>query len=146
MRKKSNKKVKSKSGCLKSLGIGFIIFFVLIIWIVIFTDSESNEFKYVHTAVNLRKGPGIDHDVIVTLSPGSKVEVIKKKGDWWKVKTEEVDSGYIYQALLQTDPKKEIEVTARNTKDLLKYSIHKEDVSDSPIKTQVALARTYCRK
>ena len=120
------KEEKNKSGCLiiglKVLGIGFAIILVLSILIAIFTDSGSKddsgsiEFKYVHTAVNLRKGPGTDHDVIVTLSPGSKVEVIEKSGEWWKVRTSEVDSGYVYQSLLKSDPKKQVEVSSGKTK------------------------------
>jgi len=107
-------KEKKKSGCLiiglKVLGIGFAFIIVLSILIAIFIDSGSKddsgskEFKYVHTAVNLRKGAGTNHDVIVMLSPGSKVEVIEKSGEWWKVRTSDVDSGYVYQSLLRPEP------------------------------------------
>lgn len=108
--KKPASKEKKKLGCLikglKVPGIGLHIILVISILIGIFacSESESIEFKYVHTAVNLRNGPGTNHDVIVTLSPGSKVEVIEKSGEWWKVKTSEVDSGYVYQSLLWPDP------------------------------------------
>jgi len=132
-RKKVGKKKRNPS-VLKVLGIGIAFIIVLSILKGIFTDSESIDFKYVHTAVNLRNGPGTNHEVIVTLSPGSRVEVIEKGGEWWKVRTSEVDSGYVYQSLLKAVPEKQVA-----PKNFLKYSIHKEDVYDEPIKTQVAL-------
>ncbi len=46
------------------------------------------------TWVNLRSGPGTEYRKILTLRPGEQVEILGKRGKWYKVKTKEGFIGY----------------------------------------------------
>ncbi len=46
-------------------------------------------------SVNVRYGPGTDHDVKTRLSQGTKVQVLELSGHWCKVKTAEGTAGWV---------------------------------------------------
>jgi len=45
--------------------------------------------------LNLRSGPGKDYDVVGYVNHGDEVQVLKKSGEWSRVKTEDGDKGWI---------------------------------------------------
>lgn len=56
--------------------------------------------------LKVRKGPSTSYEVKTTLKSGSKVTIIKKVGDWYKVTCKKNTKGYCYGAYLKLDKKK----------------------------------------
>ncbi|HFQ81843.1 MAG TPA: peptide-binding protein [Desulfobacterales bacterium] len=54
--------------------------------------------------VNLRTGPGNKYAVRWEYGRGFPVRVLKRRGNWYKVKDFEGDSGWIYRKLLSSRP------------------------------------------
>jgi len=137
------KKASFGNKVMSFIGYSTLIVFLLVIIVYIFSEpdkTETNEIWYVHSSVNIRTGPSTDNEIIKTLTPGSKVAVIEKGDEWWKVKTSEIDSGYVHKSLLKQNPQEERTNNVNIAKDeSLSYSIYKEDISDIPAKTQVSI-------
>lgn len=53
--------------------------------------------------VNVRGGPGTDHDIVNILEPGSGVQILSEneKGDWYRVQLADGERGWISARLLQ---------------------------------------------
>lgn len=51
--------------------------------------------------VNMRSGPGIQHEVKWEYGSGFPVEVVKRQGEWLQVKDFEEETGWIHQSHLQ---------------------------------------------
>ena len=53
--------------------------------------------------VNVRGGPGTDHDIVEILAPGSGVQIMSEteEGNWYQVKLDNGDLGWISARLLQ---------------------------------------------
>ena len=54
----------------------------------------------VKQVVNLRKGPGLDHEIICKAEKGVAFKVIKKQEDWLEVLHESGKRGWIYKKLV----------------------------------------------
>ncbi|MFA5480280.1 MAG: SH3 domain-containing protein, partial [Candidatus Muiribacteriota bacterium] len=54
----------------------------------------------VHSA-NVRMGPGTNHLVIATLSSGTMFNVVEKQGNWYKIRMNDGQTGFIYYNLIQ---------------------------------------------
>lgn len=63
---------------------------------------EANKAIVIETLVNVRKGPSISYDAITQLKIGSKVTILEKKNNWYKVKLSSNKKGYIRSDLLST--------------------------------------------
>ena len=53
---------------------------------------------------NIRGGPGIEHDVLITLPIGTSVSVVEVKADWVQISTRSIPSGWVSSDLLQMAP------------------------------------------
>ena len=49
--------------------------------------------------INMRKGPGTNHESLWLLSRGYPLQVIDRKGNWLQVKDFENDKGWVYRPL-----------------------------------------------
>ena len=54
--------------------------------------------------INLRKGPGTKYSILWEYGNGYPLQIVKKKGNWIKVKDFEKDSGWIHKSLLNYNP------------------------------------------
>lgn len=54
--------------------------------------------------INMRKGPGTNHESIWLLSRGYPLQVIDRKGNWLQVKDFENDTGWVYRPLTDRTP------------------------------------------
>jgi hypothetical protein len=53
------------------------------------------------TNLNIRKGPGTDHDIIGKAARHEIVTLVKKENDqWWVIKTDDGEEGYCYTQYL----------------------------------------------
>ncbi|WP_240374364.1 N-acetylmuramoyl-L-alanine amidase [Bacillus piscicola] len=52
------------------------------------------------TPLNVRKGPGMDHQVIDSLTSGTKVNVYAIEGEWLKISVDD-KTGYVYQSYVK---------------------------------------------
>ena len=50
--------------------------------------------------VNIRNGPGTDHDVILQAGEGVPFKVLEEKGDWLHVQHADGEKGWIHRALV----------------------------------------------
>ncbi len=58
-------------------------------------EVDTREWAMARTWLRLRSGPGTEYRKILTLRPREVVEVLRKRGRWWKVKTREGFRGYV---------------------------------------------------
>jgi len=47
--------------------------------------------------LNLRQGPGTNHEIIARLKKAQKVKIINREGNWLKVQINKKQSGYIHK-------------------------------------------------
>ena len=85
------------------------------------SDKEIAEsIKYVNTeSVNVRSGPGTDYEAIDSYVLNNSVTVIGENGDWYKVKLEDNEIGYISKTLLsdEREPSTSREADERKTEE-----------------------------
>jgi uncharacterized protein YraI len=55
-------------------------------------------------ALNVRKGPSADHDVAGQLKRGDRVQVLNSSGQWWRIKSGNIE-GYVNSAYLINEDK-----------------------------------------
>ncbi|WP_419742834.1 SH3 domain-containing protein [Paraclostridium dentum] len=90
------------------------------------------------TELNVRKGPSIENDKIGSLANGTVVEVLEHENDWYKVKLDDNQEGWISgdyaltesQAMEQQAKKTEVKAATTNTVD------QKNDSKDSTVKEE----------
>lgn len=90
------------------------------------------------TELNVRKGPSIENDKIGSLANGTVVEVLEHENDWYKVKLDDNQEGWISgdyaltesQAMEQQAKKTEAKAATTNTVD------QKNDSKDSAVKEE----------
>lgn len=90
------------------------------------------------TELNVRKGPSIENDKIGSLANGTVVEVLEHEDDWYKVKLDDNQEGWISgdyaltesQAMDQQAKKTEVKAATTNTVD------QKNDSNDSTVKEE----------
>lgn len=90
------------------------------------------------TELNVRKGPSIENDKIGSLANGTVVEILEHENDWYKVKLDDNQEGWICgdyaltesQAMDQQAKKTEVKAATTNTVD------QKNDSNDSTVKEE----------
>lgn len=90
------------------------------------------------TELNVRKGPSIENDKIGSLANGTVVEILEHENDWYKVKLDDNQEGWISgdyaltesQAMDQQAKKTEVKAATTNTVD------QKNDSNDSAVKEE----------
>ncbi|MDU3802209.1 SH3 domain-containing protein [Paraclostridium bifermentans] len=93
------------------------------------------------TELNVRKGPSIENDKIGSLANGTVVEVLEHENDWYKVKLDDNQEGWISgdyaltesQAMEQQAKKTEVKAATTNTVDQKNDS---NDSKDSAVKEE----------
>ena len=77
----------------------------------IFVEEEKEEeefpevtFGIVNTSkgLNLRKGPGTSFDVLALLKDGEEVEILGESGDFYNIKTDAGDLGFVMKKFIIT--------------------------------------------
>ena len=69
------------------------------------TSAQARDMRSVaRPAINMRAGPGTRHDALWSLARGYPVEIIGRKGSWYKVRDFERDIGWIHGPLLSKVP------------------------------------------
>lgn len=69
------------------------------------TVSPGKDALVTGTAVNLRSGPGMDHDVVGQAVLGTRLDVLLSSGDWIKVKTRDGKVCWVFRSLVRLDNK-----------------------------------------
>lgn len=65
------------------------------------SDTKPPVYNYVNVnLLNVRSGPGSEHEKISTLERGSRVQVIEQQGEWAEIIAEENLEGYVYAPYL----------------------------------------------
>ena len=90
------------------LGINIImrrIPLLIIIALLVWAGQASAERLAVGVdKANIRSGPGTNHDVLWSVGQYYPVNVLKKSGEWCKIRDFEGDDGWIYRSLLKKIP------------------------------------------
>jgi SH3-like domain-containing protein len=88
----------------------FLVFFML-------TNTSYAEMLSIKgKKVNLRSGPGTNYDVKWEYGSGFPLKIISKKGDWYKVKDFENDTGWVSKSLLVKRPHMIVKVNKKKDK------------------------------
>jgi len=84
----------AKTRLITGLTLAFCLFYALTCQAAEFlTVSKDN--------VNVRKGPGTQHPVVMELFEGWPLKVLSKKGDWYEIVDYENDKGWIHSSLVR---------------------------------------------
>jgi SH3-like domain-containing protein len=54
--------------------------------------------------INMRSGPGAEHEVVWTIGSGFPVEIVSSKGEWLQVKDFEGSTGWVHKKTTQKTP------------------------------------------
>lgn len=66
--------------------------------------------------VNIRSGPGTNHDTLWQIEKYHPVLIVEKKGEWYRFKDFEGDQGWIHAALLDQTPTVIVRVSRCNVR------------------------------
>lgn len=64
--------------------------------------------------INMRTGPGTDHEAVWSLIKGYPLEVIGRKGQWYHVSDFERDKGWVYRPITGKTPHHVVKVKIAN--------------------------------
>ena len=128
----------------KIIGILTLVSFVLAIAILIFIPSQPEQkysnvaAMYPKTNLNIRKGPSSNHEILKTVQTNTKLLTSDSisNGFMMVLNEDSTKFGWASERYLQMQP---VVLKTEIPKRPLEYSIHKEDVYEAPIKTQVTL-------
>lgn len=99
---------KFLTGCCFLLFINFLIFFP--------ASALAEMLSVAKDGVNLRSGPGTKYEIKWEYGEGFPLRVVTKKGDWFKVKDFEDDTGWIYKSLLTSEKHMIVKVNKKSNK------------------------------
>ena len=89
---------------MKNLYIKTIIKITIIVMVVSIVMPglvfAKQRLSVVASIANMRSGPGTKYDVLWQVEQYHPVEIVKQKGDWYKIKDFENDEAWIHQSLL----------------------------------------------
>jgi SH3-like domain-containing protein len=106
----------------------FLLSSLLLFTIVSVATAEMISIK--GDKINLRKGPGTKYSILWEYGNGYPLQIVKKNGNWIKVKDFEKDSGWIHKSLLNYNPHVIVKVNRRN---MGKINIRKGPSTSQPI-------------
>ena len=89
---------------MKKLHIGMIIKIIITTMAVLMIMPglvlAQQRFTVTASIANMRSGPGTKYDVLWQVEQYHPVNIVKKKGDWYKIKDFENDVAWIHKSLL----------------------------------------------
>jgi len=66
-------------------------------------SSQAGRYMIVNSdTLNVRSGPSVDNSVVGTLTRNTRVEVLEKPGQWWKIKSGNIE-GYVNSSYLKEE-------------------------------------------
>jgi SH3-like domain-containing protein len=92
-----------------------VISLTSILLCILVTSASAEMISIKGDKINLRKGPGTKYSILWEYGNGYPLQIVKKKGNWIKVKDFEKDSGWIHKSLLNYSPHVIVKVN-RSTK------------------------------
>jgi uncharacterized protein YgiM (DUF1202 family) len=74
-------------------------------------DAHSDQIKeaYAEVGVNLRKGPGLNYEVIEPLKAGESVRVAGKAGAWYRITESDGGEGWVWSGAFSESERKAVE-------------------------------------
>ncbi len=80
------------------------IIFIAIVFLLCLSSSAFAEMRSINgDKVNLRSGPGDEHNVKWEYGTGFPVKILSKKGNWLQIQDFENDKGWIHSSLLSKE-------------------------------------------
>jgi len=90
-----------------------IFFVALLIFFYLATQSLAETVMVVFPRVNLRSGPGTKCKRVGRLKKGESVNVLRKKGDWIRIRRKGGEEGWIHTLLVDAPPAKTLQVNRK---------------------------------
>ncbi|WP_432774469.1 N-acetylmuramoyl-L-alanine amidase [Brevibacillus gelatini] len=59
-------------------------------------------------ALRMRKGPGLEHDILHVLTMGTQVEILKKQADWLQIRTSDGKTGWVSSMYIREGAKSSV--------------------------------------
>ena len=92
----------------KIIKIPLVLFIIIVTLILlVITSNASTTGVITEITVNVREKASLDSKVIMFVTQDDKVEVLEKKGDWYKIEYKN-KQGYVYSEYVKIDNKDEI--------------------------------------
>ena len=78
-------------------------------------SAQAREMRSVaRPSINMRAGPGTRHDALWRLARGYPLEILGRKGGWYKVRDFERDVGWVHRPLLSRTPHHVVKANVAN--------------------------------
>ena len=107
-----------------------ISFIILLCIFCLTTQSLGQTVKVTSPKANLRSGPGVEYRVIAKVTKGKSLNVVEKKGDWFKIRQKDGKGGWICEKL--------VKITSPLT---IRKSVNREDLRKTPRGREESQAR-----
>ena len=83
----------------KNVIMKFVIKYLILVFIFLFINTSFVFSKTVYISnvreITIRTGPDVKHKIITRIKSGSAIEMIKRNGDWARVKTSKGEKGWM---------------------------------------------------
>ncbi len=80
--------------------IKIIIVVIAVLWVIPGLGFAQERLSITKDIANMRSGPGTKYDVLWQVEQYHPVKIVKKKGNWYKIKDFENDIAWLHKSLL----------------------------------------------
>jgi SH3-like domain-containing protein len=81
-----------------------IFLFTLLVLVLCVGTASAKRLSVAFDKANVRSGPGKNHEILWSAGKYYPVDIIKKSGNWYRIRDFEGDTGWIYRRLLKKIP------------------------------------------
>lgn len=81
-----------------------IFLFTLLVLMLFVGTASAERLSVAASKVNVRSGPGTSHEILWSVGKYYPVDIIKKSGNWYRIRDFEGDTGWIFRSLLKKIP------------------------------------------
>lgn len=81
-----------------------IFLFTLLVLVLFVGTASAERLSVAASKVNVRSGPGTSHEILWSVGKYYPVDIIKKSGNWYRIRDFEGDTGWIFRSLLKKIP------------------------------------------
>ena len=78
--------------------------FIILLVLLLAGQADAKRLAVGVAKANIRSGPGTDHEILWSVGKYYPFDIVKKSGNWYKVRDFEDDEGWVYGSLLEQIP------------------------------------------
>jgi len=81
-----------------------IILYAVLIFLLGAGTASARRLSVASPKANVRSGPGLNHEILWSVGKYYPVDIVKKSGNWYKIRDFEGDIGWMHRSLLKKIP------------------------------------------